>query len=211
MHKLSNVLKGFDDHHGELENEQANHVVNVTPMNTFSERLPNRYYNIMSARLLHEDRVVTILVVEQIIYFFAKRDTSVVVEEATKSEFGEKFVIRAASRCTGLVVRRIRLERTGFVAAVVRLHWIEVGRVGRVHDFRYVRRPQLSNASTEVDARQERMLFDLVGILAQPLLGTGAQLEDEVGRFGRDVRVGRNFQRTAPVDDLRNVNKRKSN
>lgn len=81
-------------------------------------------------------------------------------------------------RLTVIEQLTVRLVGVGAarVAQLVRVHRVEVGRVGRVVYPRDVWRPLPPQSFVKVDAIEERMVLYLVGILAESCILTGAQL-----------------------------------
>lgn len=127
-----------------------------------------------------------------------KRNAAAVVEEAAEGELeeGVQRLIHVAELVVG-----------GRSAQFVRVDGIEVRRVHRVLDFRYVRRLDAAHAILEVDSREERMLFYFVRVLAEPAVGARAQLQYQIGNLRRDFRVRRYLQVALPCDHLRNISK----
>lgn len=128
-----------------------------------------------------------------------KRYAAAVVEEAAEGELeeGVQRLVHVAELVVG-----------GRGAQFIRVDGVEVRRIHRVLDLRYVRRRDAAHALLEVDAREERMLLHLVGVLAESTVGARAQLQYEVGDLRRDFRVLRYLQIAFPLDDLRKIRKK---
>ena len=85
--------------------------------------------------------------------------------------------------------------RVGVVAEVInaametaqRLHWVEVGRVGLMRDWRNVRRCLITRIALPVDGGKESMPFQFVDVATETLLGLTQQIVDEVDGFMTDV------------------------
>lgn len=98
----------------------------------------------------------------------------------------------------------VEVERIGRrVADALGIDRIEVGRIGGMVDFRYVRRLLLAQIGLEVDALEEGVRLHFVGVLAESPLGGRAQAQYQVGRLARQIRRRRYVQALLVVDDLR--------
>lgn len=165
-------------------------------------RLVSQYFNPTDSNDLKSNvnRILPFVFLD--VDFRREGNASSVIEKASKCEL--KKPVEGSIRARRLT-RRIRIDGARVVPAIFRLYGIEIGRVRRMVDFRNVRRGELANSTTEIDARQKWMLLDFVRIFAQPLVRTGAQFEDQVNGFRRDVSVGWYSQSILPVDDLRKI------
>ena len=90
-----------------------------------NEQKPTGNVQVMS----NVNRILVFVLVDDI-RSLSERDAAVVIEETSEGEFGKKFVIGATGRCTGLIVRRVRVDRIRFRTTVIRLHRIKIGRIG---------------------------------------------------------------------------------
>lgn len=120
----------------------------------------------------------------------------VVVEEAAEREL-EEAVVRF-----GRVLEVVAAPRVLRVVHLVRVDRVEVGRVGGVVDLGHVRRLLRAQVLAKVDALEEGVRLHLVRVLAQPPVRPAAQLQDQVGRLGRQLGLRRDAQRRLPVDHL---------
>lgn len=116
---------------------------------------------------------------------------AIVVEEAPEGELvkGVLWVLAVAEPAAECVVVAVAVTvcPVAIVAApkLLRVHRVKVGRVGAVCDLGHVRRWLLPQVRGEVHRAEEGLCLDLVSaILAQPVLGPTAQLNDDVRGLG---------------------------
>lgn len=88
----------------------------------------------------------------------------------------------------GELVRFVRLGRRR-VTQFIGIDRIEIRRIGRVLNFRRIRRRYTSHSFFEVDTGEERMLFYFVGVLAQPSVRASAQFQYQIDTLFGDVSV----------------------
>lgn len=139
--------------------------------------------------------------VNRTLFLVRLADCFVVGEEATVSESVEAVEGK----------RRVAVERVELVGVLnaSRIDFIEVRRVGRVLDFRYVRRLLLAQVGAEVDALEERVRLHFLGVFAQSLVGRGAEPQDQVRAFVRQLRLWRDVQCSLPVYNLLTIGRLK--
>lgn len=126
------------------------------------------------------------------------RGSAAVVEETPERELEEAVEGLAVVQ---QFVRLVRLRRLR-VAQLLGIDGVEVARVRRILDARYVRRDLPTEALLEVDAREERVALDLVRVLAEATIRADAELQDEVHALRREIRLLRYVQCCLPVDHL---------
>lgn len=115
-------------------------------------------------------------------------------------ESPERKLVETVERFARIAVEIERVRRR--VADAFRIDRIEVGRIGGMVDFRYVRRFLLAQIGLEVDALEECVRLHFVGVFAQPPFGGRAQAQNQVGRLARQIRHRRYVQALFVVDDL---------
>lgn len=105
------------------------------------------------------DRTLIVIIIQ--IDSTSIRGTTTVIEKAPERKLEETVkLLRIVQQLVGFV----GIRGLG-VAQLVRIHGVEVARVGRVLDTRYVRRCLTSQSLLEVYAREERVTLDLVRVL----------------------------------------------
>lgn len=120
----------------------------------------------------------------------------VIVKESPEREL-EEAVMRLPR-----VRKVVAAPRVLRVVHLVRVHRVEVARIRRVVDLRHVGRLLRAQILPKVDALEERVRLHLVRILAEPPICAAAQLQNQIGRLGRQFCLWRYSERRLPVDHL---------
>ena len=120
-----------------------------------------------------------------------------IIKEPSEGELVEAVVVSVV-----VLIRCHLVLRPQFIG----VDGVEVAGVQLVFDLRFVRRGVVSDVTTEVNAAEEVVIPDLVAtILAQSLLFTGAEGENQGFRLFTQPRVSRNPQMIVPLDNLKKI------
>jgi hypothetical protein len=122
--------------------------------------------------------------------------SAAVVKEAPEGEL-EEAVERFAKVLLG--VSRAAAAAAHFVGVNV----VKVGCVGGIVEVRHERRLLRAQSLVKVHIAEIRVRLHLGGVLAEPLVGRRAQLQDQVARLVRHLRLLRDVQVVLPVDHLK--------
>lgn len=136
--------------------------------------------------------------------FWAAVRVAVVVEEASEGEL-VKGVLRVLAVSEPAVEGVVVVALVLAVAApqLVGVHGIKVGGVCGVCNRGDVGRHLLPQVIREVNGPEERMSFDFIcAILAQPVLRTAAQFNDEIRSLWAQLGWGGDVQTALPVYNL---------